>query len=388
MKLLGTDVTGVSEDTNRITGYIKYDDGSEDEYWFEYPAGYDISESGNPWLVIMLPMAATIGEDIHISLPLDQRLVEGSEDILRIWKSWETGTSIISIHAEGGFATIEDQPTESAVFFSSGVDAFYTAYKRPRAKYKILIHGMDINIDKKDEFEAHQERISKVTDELGGVFIPVASNIRKTKWSATRWQAVSHGSLLASISLLFERYFHEAFIASSHNDYAHLSPGGSHPLSDPLFSTSRTNIIHNADGVSRFEKIKYLAQHNLALRHMHVCIRGRDGKGQDEINCSHCEKCYRTMIALDLVGALDKTEQFDLSRYNYSEVQNVFLNTPHYTDDYIKMAKLAQSQGKTELANGIRKCMRRSALLRFLYPTERIPFVWRIFYKMYNNSIS
>ena len=387
MELLNTLVTDISEDTKRITGLVKYDDGFEEEYWFEYPAQFSVSETGNPWLAALLPMAATIGEDLVISLPIDPRLLDAANDIMRIWKSWEFGTTLIKVVAKNGTSVIENYPKDSASFFSSGVDAFYTAYMKPRTKYKILIHGFDININKTEEFKIHFDRISQAVDELGETIIPVRTNIRETRWKATRWQRVSHGSALASIGLLFEKHFHELFISSSHNSYADLNGNGSHPLSDPLYSTTRTNIIHDGDGVNRSEKIEYLSHKDLALKHLHVCIRGKEGTGQDEVNCSHCEKCYRTMIAFDLYGGLEKCELFDLDKYNYYEVGNVFVISPDNVTDYLNMADMAKDQGKIELSNGIHKSLRRSKWIRRSFVLQEMPILWRIPHKLIENSI-
>tara|TARA_R110002094_G_scaffold116559_2_gene112421 strand:+ start:5454 stop:5912 length:459 start_codon:yes stop_codon:yes gene_type:complete len=152
MELLRTAITDVTKGVKRLTGIVKYDDGFEDEYWFEYPSNIKISDSGNPWLAALLPLAATLGEDLTINLPVDPRLVDGAGDILRFWNAFEEmETSIISITAKGGFKVLDHYPQDSASFFSSGVDAFYTAYMKPRAKYKILIHGFDLDISKENE---------------------------------------------------------------------------------------------------------------------------------------------------------------------------------------------------------------------------------------------
>ena len=132
MKLLRTTITNVSEDAKRLSGFVRYDDGAVDEYWFEYPALFEISESGNPWLAALLPMAATIGEDLSISLPVDKRLLDGANDILRFWNAFDVGTSIIKINAAGGLETPDLRPEATASFFSTGVDAFYTVYDVPR----------------------------------------------------------------------------------------------------------------------------------------------------------------------------------------------------------------------------------------------------------------
>ena len=388
MELLKTEISNVQEGINRLTGTVRYDNGSEDEYWFEYPSNIEISDSGNPWLAALLPMAATIGEDLIINLPVDPRLVDGAGDILRFWHAFEEmKTSIISIVPNGGLEVAQEYPGESASFFSSGVDAFYTAYKQPKAKYKILIHGFDLDIKKEAEFEYHCARISKLVDQMDNIIIPIKANIRHTRWKETRWQALSHGAALAGIGLLFEKQFSEIFVPSSSGVLSDLGIWGSHPLTDPLFSTSRTSIITSGDGVSRFEKVKYISQFKLVTDNLHVCVRGKDGSGQDEVNCSHCEKCYRTMIALDLSGVLDQSKLFDKSRYNYDEVYKVYFNAKDTIREFTLMAEDAQKQGKTELADGIYKAIRRSKFIDRIGFLDNMPILWRVINKMMNNSI-
>lgn len=387
MKLLRTTITNVSEDAKRLSGFVRYDDGAVDEYWFEYPALFEISESGNPWLAALLPMAATIGEDLSISLPVDKRLLDGANDILRFWNAFDVGTSIIKINAAGGLETPDLRPEATASFFSTGVDAFYTVYDVPRAKYKILIHGFDIAIYKENEFKLHCDRIGRVVDELDQTMIPVRTNIRNTKWQQTRWQRVSHGASLAAIGLMFEKYFSEIFIPSSTSNFKNLGIWGSHPLTDPLYSTSRTNIITNGDGLNRYEKLKSLISHDLVLDNLHVCIRGKDGSGQDEVNCSYCEKCYRTMIALDLLGVLEKCKLFDLKKYHHEDVYKIFVTNQDSICMYRTMAKLAKQQGKHKLAVGIENCIQRSKRVDCLSVLDNVPLLWKVSHKLMDNSI-
>ncbi|MCP5382815.1 MAG: hypothetical protein H6912_10670 [Kordiimonadaceae bacterium] len=387
MELVKTEITDCAEGRKRLTGFVKYNDGFVDEYWYEYPSKFEVTETGNIWLAALLPMAATINEDLIINLPVDQRLLDGTRDILRFWKSWEKGTSVINIKAEKIADPAINLAGESASFFSSGVDAFYTAYNKPRAKYKILIHGFDLSIKKEAEFEKHLKRISCVVDKLGDELVFVKTNIRHTRWQQTRWQAISHGAALASIALLFENHFSEVFIPSSMGDFKDLYCWGSHPLTDPLFSTSRTSIITDGDGLSRLDKIKFLTDYDYALNHLHVCIRGKDGTGQDEINCSHCEKCYRTMMALELSGCLNKCKLFDLKKFNYEEIPYIFVTDAFTAPEYHEMAEEALRQNNSELASAIYKAIKRSKLIIRLEFLKKVPILWNIPHKMLDNSI-
>ncbi|MDP2811894.1 MAG: hypothetical protein Q8O34_17280, partial [Rhodocyclaceae bacterium] len=55
----------------RSSGLIEFDNGEAFELWVDVPEAYAeaLSDTGNPWLVAMLPMAASRGEAIQLPLP-------------------------------------------------------------------------------------------------------------------------------------------------------------------------------------------------------------------------------------------------------------------------------------------------------------------------------
>ena len=85
------------------------------------------------------------------------------------------------------------------------------------------------------------------------------------------------------------------YIASGHT-WRELWPDGSHPLTDPLWSSSAVNIVHHARDVTRAEKLARIAQAPGALEILRVCWQDKG------FNCGHCEKCVRTMVLLRLLG--------------------------------------------------------------------------------------
>src|SRR5665213_2195154 len=97
MKLIATNVTQQHGGFHRLSGEVTYDDGTSDTYYFDAPESYELSESGNPWVACLLPLAVTIGEDLEIPLPIDPALVEGARGLTRLWKSWYPHLSTIEV---------------------------------------------------------------------------------------------------------------------------------------------------------------------------------------------------------------------------------------------------------------------------------------------------
>src|SRR5262245_10326067 len=59
-------------------------------YWFEVPADLRpyLSDSGNPWAVLMLPLACYFGEALVIEQPLDRVLHDNLLGLRSVWSSW------------------------------------------------------------------------------------------------------------------------------------------------------------------------------------------------------------------------------------------------------------------------------------------------------------
>jgi len=389
MELLETNITDIDDNRKRITGLVQYNDGETEEYWYEYPAEFNISETGNPWLVALLPVAAYLGEDLTISLPIDPKLMDATEDVLSIWSTWWGDyMSKINVIAKNGVSIIGQFPKEEASLFSSGVDAYFTAYRKERAKYKILIQGFDFSVDKKGAFGTHRNRIARIVEEMGQALVDVASNYRKTRAGQLKWEKVSHGPFLASVMLMFEQHFCSVYLPANFGSYGTIGPYGTNPLFDPLYSTSRTNIIQDGIDSTRLDKMRYLSQHDFALKNIHVCIRGQDKLGQDEKNCCHCHKCYMTMAAMELAGVLDKCSLFDKDKFDVSRIKYIFVDAgPDLDNEYRTMEKAAIELGRHDIASGIRKCLRRSKLLLWSRRFDKTPIFWRIPQYLMKNTI-
>jgi len=85
------------------------------------------------------------------------------------------------------------------------------------------------------------------------------------------------------------------------------TPHGSHPRSDPLWSSSAIEVLHRGDGLWRHDKLRAIVDERLVQQHLRVCWQNRARTG----NCSRCEKCVRTMLTLAQCGKLADFEAFD-----------------------------------------------------------------------------
>jgi hypothetical protein len=167
------------------------------------------------------------------------------------------------------------------------------------------VRGFDIGLSDDSLWKLTVQHLGTAADDLGIPLVTVETNARMFLDRAGPWGLVSHGAGLAGVGHLFGEQIHQVLIPSSHN-LNDLYPWGSHPLLDPLWSSDSVRFVHDGAHLTRVEKTALLAESSVALRHLRVCTRNPGG----EYNCGRCEKCVRTMIGLELAGALKLCKTF------------------------------------------------------------------------------
>jgi hypothetical protein len=362
---VGVDASPLGADRARLRAEVRYDTGSmaSEEYWFDVPSAHaaELSTSGNPWVACLLPLAAHTGEALRVPLPVDAPLLANATRLMRIWSAWYPGVSVVPVEASGEPPAL--YPSRAAAFFSGGVDSFFTAVRcRPLAAPGervpiddlITVWGFDVPLDRADAFARLRDRHEIAARELGKHFIDVATNLRSTRWREAQWSYLAHGAGLACIALFLERRFHTAYIAGS-VAYRDLHSWGSHPATDPLFSTARTAIVYDAIAYLRTEKIESIVDCAPAMRALHVCY-----ESESDENCGRCNKCRRTMLVLDLCGALARCDAFPRKTIDLRDVEHFDCSHPFDFRELQDIRKLALSKGRVDAARAIDRSFART----------------------------
>lgn len=349
----------------RLVGEVRYDGaglGSE-LYWFEAPESLAgaLTSSGNPWLACLLPLAVTLGEPLRLRRPVDPTLFENALKLMEIWKSWFPQLSVIRIEADGEETRARSAPGRTAAFFSGGVDSFFTALEHrdssnapPRFPIDDLLNvwGFDIPLNKREPYTRMRDMLQKAAGELGKEFVPLATNLRDTRLESTGWGPRYFGVALASVALALEQRYSTALIASS-SGYFDLAPRGSHPLTDPLLSTSGTRIVHDGAGFDKPDKISVVVQSEVAMRYLHVCWR----LGSEE-NCGNCHKCYRTMTALSVLGALDRCETLKDLDFSVERVGKIYSYDDQDRAGMKRLRQFAAARGRHDIAEALERSLK------------------------------
>ena len=276
-------------------------------YWFDLPADLRpaLSDSGNAWAVLMLPLACYFGETLVIKRPVDRVLHDNLLGLRNVWSAWYPNVKPVAIdaHTIVGADRREvpiDTSKRTISSFSGGVDSLFTFF---RHQDRVLGDGTALIDDflsvggfntPMDDFDWMRGELEPFATRAGRRFVPVLTNIRygdhpiDTPYSIGHWQErLAHGAFLAGIvHMLGPRY--KEFIIPASSPYGREHPWGSHPMCDALLSSSDLRIVHDGASFNRVVRTGIVARNDDALAILLVCARNGCRLG----NCSSCQSVY------------------------------------------------------------------------------------------------
>lgn len=273
---------------------------------------------GDPFFPSLLYFAWKNRLDLDIQAKVSRKMASAGREIIRIFSGWagrdpEKTTTKVSCHDGVGGKAGEF----SGALFSCGVDALYTVLRNLRInpsrsplniKRLYMAHGFDMEEEDMTLAEMSYSNAEAFASREGLELVKIRTNSRRfCGYSFGIWGRYGNGPCLAGILHSFPGKAHSIYIASSFWN-GMLIPWASHPEIDPLWSSEQIIVIHDGIDTSRSEKINFLSKAGDALRFLKVCNPGGVKKGR--LNCGQCEKCIRTMFALECCGALERAVHF------------------------------------------------------------------------------
>lgn len=298
-----------------------------DEVYFETDSAFADSLTCNPhaFLVGCSIPAMHYGEKrVFIDAEVCPELREGLQTVFIWLRQWyyTPQYGIPDIEVRGLLSpSREPKPERAGFFFSGGVDSFATLLSNrlhfppghPRSiRDGILVYGLEQ--DDPENFRHVLHSLSIAADRIGFTLIPVSTNIylnfrrEDAANGFAFWLKEFGGAALAAVAHALAKRLTIVSIAATYSP-GNIEPWSSHPLIDPNYGSYRLRILHDNVALTRHEKIRLVAGSDVALQHLRVCNRYKQ-YAAGMLNCSDCEKCLRTMLALMGMGALDKTPAF------------------------------------------------------------------------------
>jgi len=242
----------------------------------------------------LLPAAAQ-GRRLAGSV-IDPRWLQGAQQALGLaeqWWGWHAGAP--------RFAAAAAQVPVPGVglAFSLGVDSFHSLFfADPAPDLLVLAAGFDVPLEQSEVLAAMRDSVAQVAAATGKAWAYVETDIRRHPlFRRVSWEK-SHGSAVAVLGHLLRRHVGTMLVSSTQHQDS-LSPWGSRPDIDPLWSSSCLTVRHVGHDVHRSEKLARLLRHpqarELVRRHLRVCWKQPSAAG----NCGRCEKCVRLRLNLE-----------------------------------------------------------------------------------------
>jgi hypothetical protein len=196
---------------------------------------------------------------------------------------------------------------ESVLFFSGGADSFHTLLRgRERIDRLLLIQGFDYDLDDDRRHAVAERTLREVAAELGKQSSVMRTNLRSHPYfDHVPWEN-THGGVLAALSHSLGESVEQVVISASIS-YAYGRPWGSHWTLDPLWSSSRRNVVSVGQHFRKPHKLRAISGEPLVHRHLRVCWENRAPEG----NCNACYKCLFARLILSECGQLQNVSTLE-----------------------------------------------------------------------------
>ena len=327
--------------------------------WYRVPPAYAVSRTADPFLAAALLPAMARGEPLEIdpALTVSPQFLTRLGQLQEIHHSWNPVLQKIAISART--APAEAVNAGAFTFFSGGVDSTYTFLTRAaELSHVVFIHGFDFYLDPA-LYQVAVERNSAFVRRFDKTLIPVQTNHHLFGYRYNLSLLLSQGSILGSVALLLG--FPRVYVSSSYS-YDQLAPLGSHPLTDPLWSSEAVEVTHVGAGTRRLDKLRAIAACAPALANLVVCATDIN------TNCGACEKCLRTMIPLRLLGVPGPFPPFPpLGVIRRRRIMNH--NEKIFFAENVALAQQSQDHA---LRKALLACLRRYELRRLVKEFDRV----------------
>lgn len=266
---------------------------------YRFPGRFSDGElDASPFLAALVPVAMRLGEDLTIDGPVSARLLDQAPEAVAVLGSIAQWAPVrVFADAVAG----EPRPGVTAASFSRGADSWYTVLRHLPRGLTHVVHVPDVEIVYSDATKVRAlAAVADAAERVGCELVVVESNARQLTEPLMDWN-FGHGPFIASAGLAVGV---STFLLPATFHFGVFAPLSSHPVL-PKWSTERTAIVHDGAEATRLQKVRFLADHPVALETLKVCY-----EADTEFNCGRCQKCLVTMTALHIAGVLDSCPTF------------------------------------------------------------------------------
>jgi hypothetical protein len=243
-------------------------------------------------------------------------------------------------------------------FFTGGVDSFFsalhfdaTAERGQKVDDLIYVWGYDIPLTKRAAFDGKLAALTRVAVRLGKTVTPVITNLRQTKIGQVNWAIFMHGQALGAAGLLLAPKLKTILVSSSQSP-EDMRPCGTHRLTTRRMSARTLQFVDYGSDFRRYAKTAFIANSQVALENLHVCW-----VGQNDTNCGRCEKCCRTLLALELLDCRLQATSFPAGEFSLANVARLKLPSRPVFPLFEEIASVALEKNRTDIATAVTACL-------------------------------
>lgn len=325
--------------TARLVFTIQTELGEHD-LWFQVKeqwGKYLTDDRCDPAVVALVRFAVRLGYDkIASEWPISQELAYNLQ--------YHVIPQLRRAKGSAGHPLVLEIPIIDSVFrgrgvgsgMSLGIDSFATLaeYSKtsPLEEYRITHftyfnvgahHGQDIKLGKskltsRQLYEGQLAKAYRFSAENGYDLVVVDSNLSTFLRAAIgrSYFSYSHTYRNSAAAMCLQKLFSKYYYSAAYNldDFAFsltYDAGAYEKWLLPHLGTGSMRFYSSNQAWNRFEKTELVAQMPESSRYLTVCLMGID-------NCGKCDKCRKTLMALDVLGedVIDRyDESFDLEEY-------------------------------------------------------------------------
>ena len=304
---------------------------------------------------------------VAVDGPVCPTLTEGLRTAAAMFRNWEPRLPAAPA-IEARRAVSPPAPSgRAAIFFTGGIDSLYLLRQNRRTAPRdhpaffrdaLWVGGLDFSGSLPDGDAARTRPpfdpgLAELCAGEGAEPIAISTDLLGLDPDLAALGRYWVGSALAAAAHLFRGRVESASLASGW-DLRRLMPWGTHPFVDRHYGSASLAVRHENAGVSRFEKLRFLAEEwPEALRRAVVCNYRPGGRP----NCGRCYKCVETGTALAAIGFAG--ESFPAGTPLPESIAALSI-APPYVDYWESLIPLLRSRGLSALAEAAHASVARS----------------------------
>lgn len=267
---------------------------NDEVLWVRTPDAYQLLNVDDAMTIATFFPAMSLGGSIEIEGDYhpSKMLCDAQPDLQTIFRGWlpKLHRTCLPKHVEYGQP--ESRPGVLSLF-SGGVDSMHTFLENEsRITHLLYIDGYE-HSPGGEENRLAIANLRSFAEEFGKELIVVETNSLEFYRRYYLSREVYMGTIAFAIAHLLG--FSNLVVPSS-CDYQNLVALGTHPWTDPMWSSEAIRIEHHGCESNRLEKVRTICEHGSARHHLLVC------HDESSTNCGHCDKCVRTIGELMALG--------------------------------------------------------------------------------------